>query len=60
MNKKKIIRVTTVADSICFYSDLIPALQKDYEVVGVSSPGKELDELSEKGIRTIEIGRAHV
>lgn len=55
MNKKKIIRVTTVADSICFYSDLIPALQKDYEVVGVSSPGKELDELSEKGIRTIEV-----
>lgn len=55
MNKKKIIRVTTVADSICFYSDLIPALQKDYEVVGVSSPGKELDELSEKGIHTIEV-----
>lgn len=55
MNKKKIIRVTTVADSICFYSDLIPALQKDYEIVGVSSPGKELDELSEKGIRTIEV-----
>lgn len=55
MNKKKIIRVTTVADSICFYSDLIPALQKDYEVVGVSSPGKKLDELSEKGIHTFEV-----
>lgn len=58
MNKKKIIRVTTVADSICFYSDLIPALQKDYEVVGVSSPGKELDALSEKGVRTIEVAMA--
>ena len=55
MNKKKIIRVTTVPESICFYYDLIPTLQKEYEVVGVSSPGEELNALSEKGVRTIEV-----
>lgn len=55
MNKKKIIRVTTVPESIRFYYDLIPTLQKEYEVVGVSSPGEELNALSEKGVRTIEV-----
>lgn len=55
MNKKKIIRVTTVPESICFYYDIIPTLQKEYEVVGVSSPGEELNALSEKGVRTIEV-----
>ena len=55
MNKKKIIRVTTVPESIRFYYDLIPTLQKEYEVVGVSSPGEELNALSKKGVRTIEV-----
>ena len=56
MNKKKLIRVTTVAQSIGFYRDLIPQLQQDYEVIGVSSPGAELQRLSEEmGVQTIEV-----
>lgn len=56
MNKKKLIRVTTVAQSIGFYRDLIPQLRQDYEVIGVSSPGAELQRLSEEmGVQTIEV-----
>ncbi|MGM9869604.1 MAG: glycosyltransferase family 4 protein [Sodaliphilus sp.] len=52
--KKKIIRAVTVAQSIGFFVEMIPTLnQKEIEVVALSSPGKELDDLREKGVPTI-------
>lgn len=55
-NKKKIIRAVTVPMSTVFFKDLIPVLsEKDMEVVVLSSPGKEMEEFREKGVRTIII-----
>lgn len=54
--KKKIIRAVTVAQSIGFFVEMIPTLnQKEIEVVALSSPGKELDNLREKGVPTIVV-----
>ena len=54
--KKKIIRAVTVAQSIGFFVEMIPTLnQKEIEVVALSSPGKELDDLREKGVPTIVV-----
>ena len=55
-NKKKIIRAVTVPQSIGFFKDLIPVLhEKDIEVVALSSPGKEMEELKKKGVPTVII-----
>ena len=54
--KKKIIRAVTVAQSIGFFVEMIPTLhQTEIEVVALSSPGKELDDLREKGVPTIVV-----
>lgn len=55
-NKKKIIRAVTVSQSIGFFIGVIPALNaKGIEVVALSSPGKEMAELKEKGVPTVII-----
>lgn len=57
MYKKKIIRSTTVPISLTgFCSGLLKELSKEYEVIAVSSPGKELQQIHESdGIRTIAV-----
>lgn len=56
MEKKKIIRAVTVPQSTGFFKELIPVLnEKGIEVVALSSPGKEMEELKEKGVPTVII-----
>lgn len=56
MNKPKIIRACTVSMSVDFATGMLPELQKQYEVVLLSSPGHELDEAAYKyGVRKIAI-----
>ena len=45
---KKIIRACTVSLSFIFLERMIPELQKKYEVILLSSPGSELDEMERK------------
>ena len=53
---KKIIRAVTVSMSVGFFTPMVKDLQrKGYEVVSVSSPGPELDNLKDLGVRTIEV-----
>ena len=53
---KKIIRACTAAQSIGFVRDMLPDLMQKYEVVIVSSPGPEMDEVREKyGVKTIAV-----
>lgn len=55
-NKIKIIRAVTISKSIGFYIQLVPDLQKKgYEVVSVSSPGTELQELRDMGVKCVEV-----
>lgn len=56
-NKKKIIGAVTVAQSCGFFREVSLKLrEKGYEMVALSSPGPELDDLREKdGLRTIEV-----
>ncbi len=52
----KIIRAVTVSSSIGFFEPIVKDLQeKGYEIVSVSSPGKELVRLREMGVKTIEV-----
>ena len=46
--KQKIIRACTVSLSFIFLERMIPELQKKYEVILLSSPGSELDEMERK------------
>lgn len=57
MNKKKIIRATTVPKSlVAFCTGLLKELSDKYEVVAVSSPGEELKKIHETdGIRVISV-----
>ena len=56
MEKKKIIRAVTVSMSTGFFRELIPVLnKKGIEVVALSSPGKEMEELRGNGVPTIVI-----
>lgn len=56
MEKKKIIRAVTVSISTGFFRELIPVLnKKGIEVVALSSPGKEMEELRGNGVPTIVI-----
>ena len=56
MNKPKIIRACTVPMSVIFVTGMLPELQKQYEVVLLSSPGHELDEAEEEyGVRGIRV-----
>lgn len=56
MNKRKIIRAVTASVSVGFFEPIVKDLQeRGYEIVSVSSPGKSLIRLREKGVRTIEV-----
>lgn len=57
MDKKKIIRLSTVPVSLnVFCKDLLKDLSEEYEIVAVSSPGKDLDEVGKReGVRTIAV-----
>ena len=55
--KKKIIRISNIPVSLnVFCKDLLKDLSKDYEMVALSSPGKDLDEIAEReGVKTIAV-----
>lgn len=54
--RKKIIRAVTVSQSCGFFLPVVPALIKcGYEILSVSSPGPELQNLRSIGIRCIEV-----
>lgn len=56
MINKKIIRAVTVSMSVGFFKPMIKDLQQQgYEVVTVSSPGPELDELRQMELKVIEV-----
>lgn len=57
MTKLKIIRATTVPMSLtAFCNGMLRELSEKYEVIAVSSPGKELNDIAEReGIRVIGI-----
>jgi glycosyltransferase involved in cell wall biosynthesis len=51
--KKKIIRATTVSQSLSFFEGTMPELIKDYDVQLLSSPGEQLDFMGKKyGVKT--------
>ena len=55
MHNPKLLRAVTVSQSVGFYIPLVPDLQSQgYEVVSLSSPGPELQELRQKGVTCIE------
>lgn len=55
-NKKKIIRACTVAMSIDFFDEIMRHLRNDgYEMVALTSPGKQLESLKEEGFHCIEV-----
>lgn len=52
----KLIRAVTVSMSCEFYAPMVEGLrERGYEVVSVSSPGTELEELRRKGVVCIEV-----
>ena len=54
--KYKIIRACTVSMSIGFVAGMLPDLMNKYEVVVLSSPGPEMEEVRRKyGVRTIAV-----
>ncbi len=57
MSKIKIIRSTTVPRSLStFCNGLLSKLSEKYEVIGLSSPGVDLDEVARReGVRTIAV-----
>ncbi len=54
---KKLIRISTVPTSLnTFLKGFLRVLSEHYEVVAVSSPGEELDQLREReGVRTVAV-----
>lgn len=54
MMRKKVLRITTVPVSLkLLLEGQLNMLNRDYEVVAVSSPGKELEEVGKReGVRT--------
>lgn len=56
MRNKKIIRAVTVSRSIGFYKPIVKDLQdKGFDVVSLSSPGQELLELKEMGVKVLTV-----
>ena len=55
--KKKIIRACTVPQSLTFVDDMIAHLQRDYEVVLLSSPGSEWEAMRRRhpDVKCIEV-----
>lgn len=55
-NKKKIVRASTVAMSIDFFDQIMRRMRDDgYEMVAVTSPGKQLDALREEGFHCVSV-----
>lgn len=55
-NKRKIIRAVTVSMSCVFFDEIMRRMREDgYEMVAVTSPGPELDELKGEGFKCIEV-----
>ena len=53
---KKVIRAVTVSQSVGFFIGTVKDLQqKGYEIVAVSSPGKELQGLRNMGVKVTEV-----
>lgn len=48
--QKKIIRACTVSMSLGFVKGMLPDLKKKYEVVLLSSPGEEMEEIEKQGL----------
>lgn len=48
--QKKIIRACTVSMSLGFVKGMLPDLKKIYEVVLLSSPGEEMEEIGKQGL----------
>jgi len=56
MRKIRIIRACTVPQSLGFVKGMLPDLMKKYEVVLVSSPGEQMDEISDTyGVRCVAV-----
>ena len=57
MDKKKIIRASTVPQSLeTFCNGMLKELSEKYEVIGLSSPGEDLDLVrTREGVRTIAV-----
>lgn len=56
MNKKKLFRITTVPKSFGLLKYQLKYLNQFFDVVAVSSPGKEMNDVSEReGIQTISL-----
>ena len=56
MNKKKLFRITTVPKSFGLLKYQLKYLNQFFDVVAVSSPGKELEEVREReGVQTISL-----
>lgn len=56
MQRNKIIRAVTVAQSVGFFTGMIPNLKEmGYEVVAVSSDGPELQRVRDAGARTVSV-----
>lgn len=57
MKKKKVLRISTVPISLNdFLKGQLQMLNEHYEIVGVSSPGPALDEVSRReGVRVVEL-----
>ncbi len=55
-NNKKIIRAVTVSISCMFIREIMKDMrEKGYEMIALSSPGPEMDEIREDGFETIEV-----
>lgn len=60
MTRNKIIRAVTASLSLCFFREVMIKMRGEgYEMVAISSPGKELEELRDKdGFTTIAVPMA--
>lgn len=60
VKRRKLVRATTVAQSVGFYAGMIPEFNEmGFDVVGVCSPGPETDLVVKNGgcVRTVEMER---
>ena len=56
IQRNKIIRAVTVAQSVGFFTGMIPELrERGYEVVSVSSDGPELPRVRDAGARAVVV-----
>jgi glycosyltransferase involved in cell wall biosynthesis len=56
MNRKKIVRAVTASRSTGFYTPIVKDLQsRGYEVISLSSPGPELQEIQDMGVKVVTV-----